>query len=76
MGIQTIYIPLLNEGTWVCRPTRGLRIGDLVYKVLPTENYDESDEEWEFPPGTTVECVAQTRDGEQILIAARTASAS
>jgi hypothetical protein len=67
----TIYIPLLNEGTVVHRPTQGVMIGKGVYKVLPTANYALSGEEWEFPPESIVECVAETREGREVLIARR-----
>jgi len=51
---KTIYVRLLNEGTEVCRPTQGLEVEKGVYEILPTADYDPSDEEWEFPPGTLV----------------------
>ncbi len=70
LNTETIYIHLLNEGTPVMRPTQGLPLGgDLVYKVLPTTNYDPSDENWEFPPGSVVQCVKENKDGDNILIA-------
>jgi hypothetical protein len=51
-----IYIPLLNEGVPVWRPTEGEMVGDMIFKVLPTDKYDPEDEHWEFPPGTIVRC--------------------
>ncbi len=72
-----IHIPLLNEGTVVYRPTLGLKIGINLYKVLPTQDYEASGEQWEFPPGSTVECVVESRGGSDVLIAkAKTCSTS
>jgi hypothetical protein len=70
----TIYIPLLNEGITVHRPTRGIMIGDGLYEVLPTDDYAVSGEEWEFPPGSIVECVVEMRNGKDVLIAKQNAA--
>jgi hypothetical protein len=64
-----IYIPLLNEGTDVLRPTKGLLLGPDVVHVLATTDYDPAIEEWEFPPGSRVRCVSEFREGRQLLIA-------
>ena len=53
---KTIYILLLDEGLDVWRPTTGLEIGENIYKVEPTDDYDDQDEKWEFKPGSTVRC--------------------
>lgn len=53
---ETIYIPLLDEGTTVSRPTEGEPLGNGVYRVLPTSNYDPEDEVWQFTPGSIVVC--------------------
>ena len=66
---STIYIPLLEEGTVVFRPTQGVALGTDVFRVLPTDDYDPEDEVWKFPPGAVVRCEKQKRDGEEILIA-------
>jgi hypothetical protein len=66
---DTIYIPLLDEGTTVFRPTQGQRVGDDQYLVLATPNYDEADEHWQFPPGSKVRCTLEKRDGKNVLIA-------
>ena len=66
-----LYIPLLNEGTEVLRPTKGLLLGSDAVQVLATADYDPSIEEWEFPPGTKVACVSETRGGHELLIARR-----
>jgi hypothetical protein len=72
--IRPVYVPLLNEGTSVVRPTQGIRLGGDIYRVLPTPDYDPNDEEWEFPPGTAVECVRETRNGQEVLVARREAA--
>ena len=64
-----IFMPLLNEGTDVCRPTKGLPLGDMRFKVLPTPGYTSESEEWEFPPGSVVECKMEKRGGREILVA-------
>jgi hypothetical protein len=44
-----IHIRLLHEGTECSRPTQALELGNGLFKVLPTSNYDPEDEVWEFP---------------------------
>ena len=51
---KNIYVRLLNEGTEVCRPAPARELEHGLYEVLPTEDYDPADEEWEFPPGSRV----------------------
>ena len=73
MGSSTnaveIFIPLLNEGTDVLRPTRGLVLGPNEIQVLATRDYDAAVEEWAFPPGSKVRCVAEIRGGRELLVA-------
>jgi hypothetical protein len=64
-----IYIPLLNEGTDVLRPTQGFVLGANEIQVLPTPDYDSTVEEWEFPPGTKVRCAKEIRGGRELLVA-------
>ena len=67
---RTIYIQLLDEGTTVFRPTQGLSLGNGLYEVLPTCDYNPEDEHWEFTPGSVVRCLLETRPGgKQLLIA-------
>jgi hypothetical protein len=70
---ETIYIPLLNEGVPVVRPTQGRPQGNRDYLVLETSDYDAESETWEFPPGTVVTCVFETHEGREILVARRLA---
>lgn len=64
-----IYVPLLNEGTDVLRPARGLLLGSNEVEVLATPNYNQAAEEWEFPPGTKVKCVQEIHGGRELLVA-------
>jgi hypothetical protein len=56
LATATIYIRLLEEAVTCIRPTEAEALGDGVYRVLPTPNYDPTDEVWEFVPGTKVHC--------------------
>jgi GH18 family chitinase len=60
----------LNEGTDVSRPAEVREIGDGVYEIVHPVDYDASDEEWEFPPGSRVRISKRTdSDGRDYLIA-------
>jgi hypothetical protein len=69
-----IYIPLIDEGTDVVRPTLGLLQGADTYRVLATPAYDPGDEHWKFPPGSIVRCKRELRDGSEILVARKLSS--
>ncbi len=71
-----IYIPLLNEGIPVLRPATGLFVAPDVIRIEAPAEYDPDVEEWEFPPGSEVRCLAEFRDGRQILVARSRALAS
>ena len=64
-----IYIPLLDEGAATIRSTQALPLGNDLYKILPTPDYDPEDETWEFLPGSIVQCCMSTsvRSGKPIL---------
>jgi hypothetical protein len=64
-----IYIRLLDEGTECSRPTRALDLGDGLFKILPTSNYDPADEVWEFPPDSIVRSAMRAFDGKEFLLA-------
>ena len=64
-----LYVPLLNEGTDVLRPTKGLPLAADIIQILPTKGYDPTIEEWEFPPGSKVKCVSELRGGQKLLVA-------
>lgn len=73
MGSSTnsveIFIPLLDEGTDVLRPTQGLVLGPNEVQVLATPDYDAAIEDWEFPPGSKVRCVSELKGGRELLVA-------
>ena len=64
-----LYVPLINEGTDVLRPTTGVFVKPDIVRVEASSDYDPDSEEWEFPPGTEVRYVAEFRSGSQILVA-------
>jgi hypothetical protein len=64
-----IFVPLLNEGTDVLRPTQALLLGPNEVQVLATPDYDPTVEEWEFPPGSRVRYEPEMRDGRELLVA-------
>jgi hypothetical protein len=65
-----IYIQLFEEGTDTWRGTQAIELGDGLFKILPTDNYDPEDEVWEFLPGSIVKCVTTKDDkGNDILLA-------
>lgn len=68
---ETVYIPLLDEGTTVWRPTKANRVHDLVYRLLPTDDCDPEAELWQFAPGSIVECAWEERDEIRVLVARR-----
>lgn len=65
----TVYIKLLNEGTPVFRPAQAERVEKDTVKLLPVADYNQRDEEWEFPPGSIVRCEGRVMDGENTLVA-------
>ena len=69
LDTEVIYIPLLNEGVPVLRPTKGRHIGGGQYFVLPTQDYDPANETWEFPPGSVVTCAREVHEREALLVA-------
>lgn len=69
MNKSVIYIPLLDEGTEVYRPTEGEEVAPMTFKVLPTLNYDPENEHWAFPPGTQIRCTYVTKLGTRVLLA-------
>jgi hypothetical protein len=65
----TVYVKLLNEGTVVFRPAQAEHVGQNTVKLLPVADYNQRDEEWEFPPGSTVRCESRVLEGERTLVA-------
>src|SRR5438874_1063470 len=74
-NLEEIYIPLLDEGVDVWRPTLAQRLIDGSHLVLQTPNYDPEDEKWEFPPGSRVICEPKRLSRGRVLAAVRFAPA-
>lgn len=66
---QKIYIELEDEGTEVWRPTNAVILGNGLFEVLPTPEYDPEDEKWKFPPGSIVRLIEKRSGSELISIA-------
>jgi hypothetical protein len=64
-----IYVPLLNEGTEVLRPTTGIVLQPGVARLVVARDYRPEVEQWEFLPGTTVKYVKETRGGRELFVA-------
>jgi hypothetical protein len=71
---QTIYVPLLDEGTTCCRPVDAESISDCTFRIL-SENLEPEDEKWEFPSGSIVRCEEREDEEGRILIAVALAEA-
>jgi hypothetical protein len=71
MSETIIYIRLLDEGTETVRPTYGEIVGENIFRVLSTDNYDPDDETWEFTPDTIVRCEKEIWSDKEILLAVR-----
>ena len=69
MKTVEIYIRLLDEGTECSRPTQALDLGNGLFKILPTPNYDPANEVWEFPPDSIVRSATRRSEGEEFLLA-------
>jgi hypothetical protein len=64
-----VLVPLLNEGTDVWRPTQALILGPDEFQLLAAPDYDAATEQWQFPPGSRVECTKELRQGRELLLA-------
>lgn len=53
---KEVSVRLLNEALPTTRRTAAIELGDNWFKLLPTNDYDPEDEEWEFLPGSIVRC--------------------
>ena len=74
MKICEIYVYLLNEGSDAWRPVKAKKIGLNRYEIIGIDNYDPSDEEWQFLPGDIVQCAEKKfADSKSGLVAVRKA---
>ena len=74
MPVSTVFVGLLDEGIEVWRPAHATDMGHGRYRLIRPENYDPSDETWEFPPGAVVECEVRTLSTGPGLVAVRLAT--
>jgi hypothetical protein len=51
------------------RPVRAQTLGDGLFKILPTANYEPGDEGWEFPPGSRVRAEKRVDAKGELLLA-------
>lgn len=72
---EEIFVPLLDEGVNVWRPTQAERLPDGTYRVLATPDYDPDDETWEYPPGSRVVCEMKRLSDGTVLTAVSFAAA-
>ncbi len=66
-----IHVRLLDEGTPTSRPTQAKRIGNDLFKLLPSLNYHPQDEHWEFPLGSIVRTMTMEYAGKECLLAVK-----
>jgi hypothetical protein len=46
-------------------------VGNDLFRIIPTPNYDLHDEHWEFPPGSIVRAETMEYAGKKYLLAVR-----
>jgi len=66
-----IYVRLLEEGTDVSRPTQALDLGNGLFKLEATTDYDPEAETWEFVPGSEVRGEIRSSESGQYLLAVK-----
>jgi hypothetical protein len=66
-----IFVRLLDEGTEVFRPTRALNLGNGLFRLEATSDYDPETETWEFLPGSEVRGEIRSSESGRHLIAVR-----
>ena len=65
--METVYVALRDEGVDVWRPVEAERISESVYRLANVSVPDA--EEWEFSPGSTVQCEQRELSDGQALVA-------
>jgi hypothetical protein len=53
-ALINIYVELLDEGTACWRRIIARSVGNELFEILPSEDYDPDDEVWKFLPGALV----------------------
>lgn len=62
--IISIYVQLLDEGSFLARRASAISLGGGRYRVLPTSDYNPEEEVWEFPPESVIRLRKRWSDGE------------
>ena len=70
---NVIYVRLLNEGVDAWAPAPARSIAPSVYEIIKPGDYNPEAEEWEFVPGTVVECEERVVGERRIIAAVRRA---
>jgi len=70
-GRVVIFVRLLDEGTNVLRPVDALHLGNGLFKIMATPNYDPEDEKWEHPPGSVVRTERRRNQTGEYLLAVK-----
>jgi len=65
----TICVSVLDQGAGASRPATGVCLRENVYELPIPSDYDAADEQWEFPPGSVVECKPEKWRDDVILVA-------
>jgi hypothetical protein len=65
---RDIYVQILDEGTPVYRPVEADFVAHGIYRLKESRSYD-SDECWEFPPGSLVKCEERTLQDGRYMVA-------
>ena len=71
-----MHVRLLDEGTEVSRPTLAVDLGNGLFRIEATSDYDPQLETWEFAPGSVVGSELRLDESGQYRIAVQPASAT
>lgn len=66
--LETIYMPLLDEGVSVWRPVEAAREVDGSFRIVSV-NDDPEDEHWRFSTGELVRCEMRALSDRTALVA-------
>jgi hypothetical protein len=64
-----MHVRLLDEGTEVSRRTRALDLGNGLFQIEATADYDPELENWEFVPGSIVRSEPRSNESGSYRIA-------
>ena len=66
MQVQ-IYVLIPEDDAY--KPVQATMVGENLYKILPTTDYDPANAEWEFVPGMLVRCEERSYREKRFLLA-------